>query len=188
MTVDSIYRTKLTMGGRYHELNINTGLFLGQISPQSDIFVGNYQPYRGCLRFVTFNSLDVMLTAYQQQELNSRSVFAVTNNCAREFGVEMSRAMQFLSNDSFVAFPSLQARQGGTVSFEIRTFSALALLLYNAAMSPSVDLFAIEITNGHIRAAVNRGSGTVYLTSERTANDGQWHQVSLVLEVVSYNC
>ena len=165
------------MGGRYHELNINTGLFLGRISSDSDIFIGNYGPYRGCLRSVSFNSLDVMMTAYQQQELNSRSVFAVTNNCAREFGVETTRSMQFLANDSFIAFPSLQARQGGTVSFELRTFSNVALLLYNAAIFPSVDLFAVEITNGRIRAAVNRGSGTVYLTTERAVSDGQWHQV-----------
>ena len=188
MNVDGMYQTQLIMSSSYHELNINTGLFLGQISSHTSVFMGNYASFRGCLRSVRFNSNDVLASGYSQQAVDSRSLSSITWDCAQHLGVSSSRPIQFLSNTSFAAFPSIDMRRSGGFVFELRTLLDSALLLYNSAQYPNSDLIAIELINGHVRASVNKGSGTMQLQTQAIVNNGQWHQVHQYIFIITvYN-
>ena len=180
MTIDGLYTTNTNTPGRFFELNINRGVFLGGIGAFSDVFYGNFRTYRGCLRRVQFNSINIIHSAKQQTD--PLNVYGVTWDCTSEFGATSLQPISFTSNNSFAAFPSLQARREGRVSFDIRTRSDNALLLYNAGETHSLDLFSIELINGQLKITVNKGSGYTEVTSNHVLSDGRWHQVEVLIE------
>ena len=180
MTIDGLYTTNTNTPGRFFELNINRGVFLGGIGAFSDVFYGNFRTYRGCLRRVQFNSINIIHSAKQQTD--PLNVYGVTWDCTSEFGATSLQPISFTSNNSFAAFPSLHARREGRVSFDIRTRSDNALLLYNAGETPSLDLFSIELINGQLKITVNKGSGYTEVTSNHVLSDGRWHQVEVLIE------
>ena len=49
--------------GRFYELNIHYGVFVGGMGDFNEIFLGNQKNFRGCMEAVLFNGLDVMVTA-----------------------------------------------------------------------------------------------------------------------------
>lgn len=181
LTIDGLYTTSTQTPGRFFELNINYGLFLGGMGSFTDIFIGNLGSYRGCLRQVLFNHLDVFLGA--KDHIDSLNVYGVTWDCSSEFGATSDQAISFLHNTSFMALPTLPARREGRVSFDIRTRSEDALLIYNSGRLHSSDFVAVEMLHGNIKLTVNKGDGVVELMSTDKVNDGHWHQVEVLVEL-----
>ncbi len=180
LTIDGLYTTNTNTPGRFFELNINRGVFLGGIGAFSDVFYGNFRTYRGCLRRVQFNSINIIHSAKQQSD--PLDVYGVAWECSPEFGATSQQPISFTTNASFAAFPSLQARREGRVSFDMRTRSSTALLLYNTGETPSLDLFSIELVSGQLKITVNKGSGYTEVTSDKKLNDGRWHQVEVIVD------
>ncbi len=180
LTIDGLYTTNTETPGRFFELNINRGVFLGGIGAFTDVFYGNFITYRGCLRRVQFNSINIIHSAKQQND--PLDVYGVSWDCSSEFGATSQQPISFTTNSSFAAFASLQARREGRVSFDLRTRSRTALLLYNTGETPSLDLFSIELVHGRLKITVNKGNGYTEVTSERRLNNGRWHQVEVVIE------
>ena len=54
------------MPGRFYELNIHYGVFVGGMGDFNEIFLGNQKNFRGCIENVFFNGLDVMVKAEDQ--------------------------------------------------------------------------------------------------------------------------
>ena len=52
--------------GRFYELNIHYGVFVGGMGDFNEIFLGNQKNFRGCIENVFFNGLDVMVKAEDQ--------------------------------------------------------------------------------------------------------------------------
>ena len=48
------------MPGKYYELNVHFGVFLGGMGDFNEIFLGNQENFRGCLEDVYFNGIDVL--------------------------------------------------------------------------------------------------------------------------------
>lgn len=55
-----------TLPGKYHELNIHFGIWLGGLAGFNEIFLGNLPSFRGCMSHITYNSEDVLLRAKTQ--------------------------------------------------------------------------------------------------------------------------
>ena len=54
---------RATLPGRFYELNIHFGVFVGGMGDFNEIFLGNQKNFRGCLENVYFNNIDVMTAA-----------------------------------------------------------------------------------------------------------------------------
>ena len=181
LTIDDIYTTSSKTPGRFFELNINSGIFLGGVGTFTDIFFGNLGSYRGCLRHVQFNDLDVVHGA--RQHFDPLNIYGVTWDCSAEFGATSDQAISYLHNTSFMALPTLPARSEGRISFDIRTRAEDALLIYNSGRLHSSDFFAVEMLRGNIKLTVNKGDGAVELMSVDKINDGLWNQIEVVVEL-----
>ncbi len=181
LTIDGLYIRSTTTPGKFFELNINHGLFLGGVGAFTDIFFGNLINYRGCLRSIIFNSVDVFVEAKTQSD--QLNIYGVSWDCSPEFGATSQQPISFLHNTSFVAFPHLPTRRAGRIIFDIRTRSEDALLFYNSGHLSSSDFMAVELLGGKIKLTVNKGSGEKDLISQGTVNDGTWHQVEVLIDL-----
>ena len=198
LTVDGIYTTSAVTPGRFFELNIDDDVYMGGPTGLDDtarLFhhgVHHLRPFRGCAQNVTFNGVDVLRLAAAAAEERRTSngggygVHAVTWDCSLEFAATSDQPISFLGNASYVAFPSLAARHDGRMTFDLRTRSASALVLYNSGAQFDSDFIAVEIDDGgRLKLRVNKGSGAVTLTSATAVDDGAWHQVEIFLDAVT---
>jgi hypothetical protein len=51
---------RVGLPGRFYELNVHFGVFVGGMGDFSEIFLGNQETFRGCIEDVTFNGIDVL--------------------------------------------------------------------------------------------------------------------------------
>ena len=54
---------RINLPGRYYELNVHFGIFVGGMGNFNEIFLGNRENFRGCLDSVFFNGRDVLSQA-----------------------------------------------------------------------------------------------------------------------------
>ena len=55
--------SRINLPGRYYELNVHFGIFVGGMGNFNEIFLGNRENFRGCLDSVFFNGRDVLSQA-----------------------------------------------------------------------------------------------------------------------------
>ncbi|KAI0239538.1 Chondroitin sulfate proteoglycan 4 [Lamellibrachia satsuma] len=180
LVVDDIYTTQATTPGRFFELNIYS-LYLGAVmgSLANNMFFGNFGRYRGCLKQLSFNSVDLFDVAKESSD--DAEVYRVTWGCSAEFGATSDQPISFLQNDSVIVFPRLGTSMQTRITFDVRTRSRNALLVFNSGRLQSSDFLAAEILGGYAVLTVNKGSGVVKLRSKGMINDGMWHQVEIVI-------
>ncbi|XP_022246214.1 chondroitin sulfate proteoglycan 4-like [Limulus polyphemus] len=175
LRVDGIHTTYLDISGRFFELNIKSGIFVGGINGFDKLFLGNFQNFRGCLDEFFFNDNDILRLAANSE--NKQSVYGITWDCSEEFEATSHQPISFIQEESFVALPAVSARNGGSISFDVKTQSRLAVLFYNSGNPSKTDFLAIEIISGKVTLSVNEGNGVVMLTSDKMVNNGLWHHV-----------
>ncbi|XP_022241093.1 chondroitin sulfate proteoglycan 4-like [Limulus polyphemus] len=176
LVIDEIHKTFLHISGRFFELNIKSGIFLGQLGSDSKELFRNIQSFRGCLESVIFNEHDVLRLAAESLE---KHVFGVTWDCREEFEASSLEPISFIEDGAFIALPTLKARNGGNLTFEIKTHSQLAVLLYNAGDHSETDFVAVEIVDGFVILSVNEGNGVIEIQSDVMISDGEWHYVEV---------
>ncbi len=49
--------------GSYYELNVHFGVLVGGLGDFNEIFLGNQENFRGCIKDVLFNGIDVLQRA-----------------------------------------------------------------------------------------------------------------------------
>ena len=59
--IDVIYLTRAKLPGRFYELNIHYGVFVGGMGDFNEIFLGNQKNFRGCLENLFFNGIEVLI-------------------------------------------------------------------------------------------------------------------------------
>ena len=103
--------------GRYFELNIYEGLFLGGSGDSLDLFLGHFDWLRGCLSAVFYNGVDVLKRA--RYRTFQSDVHGVTWSCASEFDASFTNDMSFMEEGAFMSMPNPVSRTG--VRYEINT-------------------------------------------------------------------
>ena len=58
---DAINSTRAKLPGRFYELNIHYGVFVGGMGDFNEIFLGNQKNFRGCLENLFFNGIEVLV-------------------------------------------------------------------------------------------------------------------------------
>lgn len=102
------FREKLP--GRFFELNIHFGVFLGSQGDFSELFLGHNDPLRGCLADVQYNGVNILKKARERS--GPVDVQGVTWTCSPEFEAGFDRDISFVENGAFMTFPNPIARTG----------------------------------------------------------------------------
>lgn len=185
------YRKRLP--GKFFELNIHHGLFIGGTGNFTEFFYGHVENFRGCLAEVkTLNFqplLALFIMVYLQvmyngiwvldQARNRHSnavVHGVTWNCAAEFEAKSNRSISFVEDDSFIALTS-SSLYSLKLSMEVRTLQKQAVVIYNAGQLSKPDLFALELVNGKVKVTLKHSNKIIDLQSEEDVANGHWHKI-----------
>ena len=95
LVVDSVHNTYLDIPGRFYELNVKYGVFVGGVGGFSELFLGNVPNFRGCIDDVIFNNHDILKVA-ATSSMSETIVYAVTWNCSDEFEAQSQQAISFM--------------------------------------------------------------------------------------------
>ena len=68
-----IYEFRLKLPGRFYELNIHYGLFVGGLGDFREIFLGLWDNFRGCLNDLQYNGVDVLAKVKDREKSGSSS-------------------------------------------------------------------------------------------------------------------
>jgi chondroitin sulfate proteoglycan 4 len=71
--------------------------------------------------------------------------------------------------------------QSVRLTFDVRTRSERALVLYNSGRLQSHDFIALEVIDGNLKLTLNKGNGLSELLHRRKINDGLWHQIEILI-------
>ncbi|XP_037868399.1 chondroitin sulfate proteoglycan 4 [Bombyx mori] len=168
---DSVVRKRFP--GRFFELNIHFGIFLGGQGDFSELFLGHMENFRGCMEDVYYNGVKIIEKARSRS--GSVRVEGVTWNCAPEFDADINSDISFIDEGAYLILPKINSRAGGRWQIEFKTIAQNAIVLYNAGGGRS-DFLAVEILEGAVR--VKMACGQILHTMR--VNDGQWHKLHLL--------
>ncbi|KAK6642782.1 hypothetical protein RUM43_004284 [Polyplax serrata] len=177
LVIDNIHITKEKLPGRFYELNIHYGIFLGGQGDFTELFLGHHDSLRGCLSDVEYNGINVLKKA--RERLGQVDVQGVTWSCSSEFEAGFDTDVSFVENGAFMTLPNLITRTGARWEFYIKISSPNGLLLYNTGLTSKSDYVGVEMVDSHLRLIVDRGNGAAELISEESISDGYWHFVSV---------
>lgn len=150
-------------------LDVPYGLFLGGPGSLGLPYLrGTSRPLRGCLHAATLNGRSLL------QPLTPD----VHEGCAEEFSAGDDVALGFSGPHSLAAFPAWSTRDEGTLEFTLTTRSQQAPLAFQAGGRRG-DFIYVDIFEGHLRAVVEKGQGTMLLHNSVPVADGQPHEVSV---------
>nr|XP_040572532.1 chondroitin sulfate proteoglycan 4-like [Lepeophtheirus salmonis] len=170
---------KVNLPGRFYELNVHFGVFVGGMGTFNEIFLGNQENFRGCLENLFFNGVDILNKAHESAEVDASSaiVHGITWNCSPEFDGRTNEPLSFMDSDSFISFPNWIGRTGAMIMLKVKTISKNAVLFYNTGSITNKDFVALEIWDGVPRLLLNQGNGPIELSSGVRISDGKWHEV-----------
>ncbi|XP_063891463.1 chondroitin sulfate proteoglycan 4 isoform X2 [Helicoverpa armigera] len=164
---------KKRLPGRFFELNIHFGIFLGGQGDFSELFLGHMENFRGCMEDVYYNGVKIIEKARSRS--GSVHVEGVTWNCAPEFDADLNSDISFVDEGAYLILPRINSRAGGKWQIEFKTIAQNAIILYNAGGGRGSDFLAVEILEGVVRVKMARGQ----IVHTVRVNDGLWHKMHL---------
>ncbi|XP_068618390.1 chondroitin sulfate proteoglycan 4 [Battus philenor] len=165
---------KRRLPGRFFELNIHFGIFLGGQGDFSELFLGHMENFRGCMEDVYYNGVKIIEKARSRS--GSVHVEGVTWNCAPEFDASVTSDISFVDEGAYLILPRINSRAGGRWQIEFKTITTNAVILYNTGGGRGSDFLAVEILDGVIRVKMAKGQ----IVHTARVNDGQWHKIHLL--------
>lgn len=102
---------KKRLPGRFFELNIHFGIFLGGQGDFSELFLGHMENFRGCMEDVYYNGVKIIEKARSRS--GSVHVEGVTWNCAPEFDADLNSDISFVDEGAYLILPKINSRAGG---------------------------------------------------------------------------
>ncbi|XP_076221129.1 chondroitin sulfate proteoglycan 4-like protein [Nomia melanderi] len=175
LRIDVIHTTKSLLPGRFFELNIHYGVFIGGQGDFNELFLGHTDYLRGCMADIIYNGARVI--EYAKSRKGQSEATAVTWGCSPEFDATRSTEVSFVEDGAFTAIPRPIPRSGSRWEFELKTAATSGLLLYNTGQSSYADYLGIELFEGKIRLLMNKGNGPTELIHGAPVADGKWHRV-----------
>ncbi|XP_012584168.1 PREDICTED: chondroitin sulfate proteoglycan 4 [Condylura cristata] len=150
-------------------LEVPYGIFVGGTGSLALPYLrGASRALRGCIHEATLNGHNLLRPLTP----------GVQEGCAEEFSAGDDVALGFSGPHSLAAFPAWSTRDEGTLEFTLTTWSRQAPLAFQAGGRHG-DFIYVDIFEGHLRAVVEKGQGTVLLHNSVPVADGQPHEVSV---------
>uniref|UniRef100_G3UNJ5 Chondroitin sulfate proteoglycan 4 n=1 Tax=Loxodonta africana TaxID=9785 RepID=G3UNJ5_LOXAF len=171
LSVDGLLNTSAPAPGA--PLEVPYGVFVGGTGSLGLPYLkGTSHPLRGCLHTATLNGRSLLRPLTPD----------VHEGCAEEFSAGDDVALGFSGPHSLAAFPAWGTRDEGTLEFTLTTRSRQAPLAFQAGGRRG-DFIYVDVFEGHLRAMVEKGQGTVLLHNSMPVADGQPHEVSIHIDV-----
>lgn len=169
------FRKKLP--GKFFELNIQYGLFVGGRGNFSDIFFGHQENFRGCLADLVYNGIAVLDEARRRQS-QTTVVRGITWNCGAEFDADASQPISFVNDGAYLTIVASKLEYL-LWQFELKTLSEKnAVILYNMDLPTKRDCFSLELWKGKLRLILKLGDNKIIDgTNDIFVADGHWHKV-----------
>uniref|UniRef100_H3B570 Chondroitin sulfate proteoglycan 4 n=2 Tax=Latimeria chalumnae TaxID=7897 RepID=H3B570_LATCH len=176
LTIDDLFNSSASVPSDQQELSSHDGIFVGGTGELVKPYLaGVTSNFRGCITTVLFNGIDLLLPLTSQPGI--KTVHEVKEGCHNEFVAAEDDPIHFFGQKSFISFPGWNTREEGFVEFIFKSSVRQALLLYHFGYQ--TDFIYLGIVDGHLRGAVNNGSGIVTLDSNVYISDNQWHHVRM---------
>ncbi|KAF0300710.1 Chondroitin sulfate proteoglycan 4 [Amphibalanus amphitrite] len=176
LTIDGVHVTRIELPGRFYELNIHYGVFVGGMGDFSEIFLGLLDNFRGCLHQVRFNEVEILAQARDRNAAHH-----VTWGCDKQFDADADVSMSFVDERSYAMMPSLLPRVGGTIRLDLKTSVADGLVVYNDAGRRGPDHLIVALRDGRLSMELHSAGRTLQLDSRIAINDGVWHKTQLTI-------
>ncbi|XP_043505299.1 chondroitin sulfate proteoglycan 4 isoform X1 [Polistes fuscatus] len=173
LQIDVIHTTRSLLPGRFFELNIHYGVFIGGQGDFNELFLGHTDYLRGCMADIIYNGARVI--EYARSRRGQSDATAVTWGCSPEFDATWSTEVSFVEDGAFTAIPRAIPRSGSRYEFDMKTGTESGLLLYNTGQY--ADYLGIELFEGKIRLLMNKGNGPTELIHGNVVSDGKWHRI-----------
>ncbi|XP_041034469.1 chondroitin sulfate proteoglycan 4-like [Carcharodon carcharias] len=180
LTVDELFTTSVEVPGHPDKLNINNALYVGGLGEAKIPYLSRQSShFRGCISKAEFNDYDMLSSLASHPEY--RTVYEIEDGCSNVIVAGDNYPTNFLGPESYISFPSWNAREEGTFECFLKTVIQHAPLLYHAGWQ--TDFIVLEITDGHLRVLLDNGSGIVVLDNTHFVSDGKWHSVNLLFNM-----
>ncbi|CAG9855229.1 unnamed protein product [Phyllotreta striolata] len=181
LTIDKSHKVQKHLPGKFFELNIHYGLFIGDNKNRNntDIFFGHMDKFRGCISDFKYNGIMVLEQARHRQ--SQSSVEGITWSCATEFDATVDQSISFIEDDAYMAISGKSNNHNKelNINFEMRTINQNGLLFYNAGQKFKQDFLLIELHNYSIDVVIKMNEKTTKLFSKNSkVANGEWHKIS----------
>ncbi|CAH1365278.1 unnamed protein product [Tenebrio molitor] len=178
--VDGVYADHSHIAGKFTMLSSSRVYVGGSINTRALPGARVHNNFVGCMRKVEFVADTLRLNLLELGRSGSHLISVAGHLDYKCPAGESHDPITFTTRDSHLILPPWNAKKSGNISFKFRTNEANGLILFNGGIRPPrVDLFAIEIYNGHIYVHLDLGSGhSKQRGSRRRIDDGSWHEVT----------
>ncbi|XP_064212008.1 neurexin 1 [Tribolium castaneum] len=178
--VDGVYADHSHIAGKFTMLSSSRVYVGGSINTRALPGARVHTNFVGCMRKVEFVADTLRLNLLELGRSGSHLISVAGQLDYKCPAGESHDPITFTTRDSHLILPPWNAKKSGNISFKFRTNEANGLILFNGGVRPPrVDLFAIEIYNGHIYVHLDLGSGhSKQRGSRRRIDDGSWHEVT----------
>ncbi|KAL3289492.1 hypothetical protein HHI36_022913 [Cryptolaemus montrouzieri] len=176
LTIDSSQKLHKHLPGRFFELNIHFGLYIGGHGNFSELFFGHLEKFRGCLSDMHYNNMNPIEEAHHRQ-VNS-VVESVTWNCAAEFESDRNRPISFVKDNSFMFVSHSVQHKEIKIQFDLNSMITQGVLFYNTGHLSRSDFFVIHLRKGLLQCILKIGNKIVNISNDFNVTNGEWHKVS----------
>jgi len=179
LSVDRVYARSDDTPQPFTELNVAGDVYIGGTSTSfgAYLYTGDVPAFRGCMHHVVFDGIDLLDLAHEGGASSSNGV--TWDGCSPEFDARSDEAISFINEAAYVVFDAPGLSPGARLSFDIRTRSVDALVVYDfGRYADSASFLLLEIVSGRFKLRLG-GERPVAVTSLVMVNDGQWHRVEL---------
>ncbi|XP_063921501.1 neurexin 1 isoform X2 [Zophobas morio] len=178
--VDGVYADHSHIAGKFTMLSSSRVYVGGSINTRALPGARVHNNFIGCMRKVEFIADTLRLSLLELGRSGSHLISVAGQLDYKCPAGESHDPITFTTRESHLILPPWNAKKSGNISFKFRTNEANGLILFNGGVRPPrVDLFAIEIYNGHIYVHLDLGSGhSKQRGSRRRIDDGSWHDVT----------
>uniref|UniRef100_A0A1Y1JQR6 Chondroitin sulfate proteoglycan 4 n=2 Tax=Photinus pyralis TaxID=7054 RepID=A0A1Y1JQR6_PHOPY len=179
LVIDNRQPIKKQLPGKFFELNIHYGLFVGGYGNFTDVFFGHQENFRGCLSDLIYNGIPVLERVRFRQ--TQATVQGITWNCGAEIDADSNQPISFVDDGAYFTVTTSSKLDMMSWQFELKTVSEKnAIILYNTGLPSKLDTVSLELWKGKLKLLLKIGNNKVIDgTSDIFVADGQWHKVTI---------
>ncbi|KAK5639651.1 hypothetical protein RI129_012143 [Pyrocoelia pectoralis] len=168
LIVDNLQPIKKQLPGKFFELNIHYGLFVGGYGNFTDVFFD-----------LVYNGIPVLERVRYRQ--TQATVQGITWNCGSEFDADANQPISFVDDGAYLTVTTSSKLDLMTWQFELKTMTEKnSVILYNTGLPSKPDTFSLELSKGKLKFLLKLGNNKVIDgMNDAFVSDGQWHKVTV---------
>ena len=169
-------KIQTVLQSKFNRLDANGFVYAGGVPQHTRSILQGYKPssnLKGCLRDLSFDGIKVLVDS-TKQNINYKE-FGSPGNICRQASVS---TLSFESPKAYLYIPSV-GKDLFNVHMTFRTYFANAVLAFKGILN--ARYVSVLLRKGHLNLKVQVSSVTLQLNQGKNLNDGEWHDVFIVV-------